>query len=101
MNDGKIQTLLVGRGGVFCILCSFSYDDAVLVEQIKEGFEMDNVNINIDCLKAIYESLEVDGEVYKHRGDYEERMGLTQNSITSFNIHTFPILHALLRGLDY
>ena len=28
-------------------------------------------------------------------------MGLTLNPITSFNIHTFPILHALLRGLDY
>jgi hypothetical protein len=29
-------------------------------------------NENIDCLKALYESLEVDGEVYKHRRDYEE-----------------------------
>ena len=70
MNDGKMQKLLLGRGGAFCILCSFSYDDAVLVEQIKEVFEMDNVDI--DCLKALYESIEVDGEVYKHRGDYEE-----------------------------
>ena len=69
MNDGKMQKLLVGREGAFFILCSFSYDDAVLVEQIKKGFEMNNVNI--DCLKALYESLEVDGEAYKHRGDYE------------------------------
>ena len=58
-------------------------------------------DVNIDCLKALYESLEVDGDVSKHRGDYEERMGLTQNPITSFNVHTFPILHALLRGMDY
>lgn len=98
MNYGKMQKLLVGRGGAFYIFSTFSYDDAVLVEQIKEGFEMDNVNI--DCLKNLYESLEVDGEVYKHRGDYEERMGSTQNPITSLNIHTIPILHALLRGLD-
>ena len=96
---GRCKKLLVGRGGVFCILCSFSHHDAVLVEQIKEGFEMDDVDI--DCLKALYESLEVDGEISKHRGDYEERMGLTQQPITSFNVHTFPILHALLRGLDY
>ena len=39
MNDGKMQKLLVGRGGAFCILCSFSCDDAVLVEQIKEGLK--------------------------------------------------------------
>ena len=29
MNDGKMQKLLVGRGGAFCILCSFSHDDVV------------------------------------------------------------------------
>mgnify|MGYP003419647777 FL=1 len=68
MNDGKMQKLLFGKGGEFCILCSFSHDDAVLVEQIKEGFEMDDANIA--CLKALYESLEVDGEISKHRGDY-------------------------------
>ena len=28
-------------------------------------------------------------------------MGLTQNSISAYNVTTFPILHALLRGLDY
>ena len=28
-------------------------------------------------------------------------LALTQNPITSFNVHTFPILHALLRGLNY
>ena len=99
MNDGKMQKLLVGRGGAFCILCSFTKEDAVSVDQIQDGFEMDNVDI--DTLKALYESLEVDGEVSKSRGDYEERMGLTQTPITSFNVHTFPILHALLRGLDY
>ena len=69
MNDGKMQKLLVGRGGAFCILCSFT------------KFEIDNVDI--DTLKAFYESLEVDGEVSKSRGDYEERMGLTQTPITS------------------
>ena len=28
-------------------------------------------------------------------------MGLTQNPISAYNVATFPILHALLRGLDY
>ena len=35
-----MQKLLIGRGGAFYTLCSFSCDDAVLVVQIKEGFEM-------------------------------------------------------------
>ena len=52
-------------------------------------------NVDIVTLKALYECLEVDGEVSEHRGDYDERMGLTQNPITSFDVHTFPILHAV------
>ena len=28
-------------------------------------------------------------------------MGLTQTPITSFNVYTFPILHTLLRDLNY
>ena len=91
MNDGKMQKLLVGRGGAFCILCSFTKEDAVSVDQIKDGFEMENVDIV--TLKALYESLVVDGEVSKSRGYYEERMGLTQTPITSFNVHTF--MHSL------
>ena len=90
MNDRKMQKLLLGRGGAFCF---FSDQDSVSVEQIKEGFEMENVDIV--TLKAFYECLKVD-EVSKHRGDYDERMGLTQDPITSFDVHTFPIPHALL-----
>lgn len=46
------EKLMLGRGGAFCILCSYSDNDAVSVEQIQEGFEMENV-----------EGLEEDGEV--------------------------------------
>ena len=88
MNDGKMQEHFVS-----CI------EDAVSVDQIKDGFEMENVDD--DTLKALYESLLVDGRVSKSRADYEERMGLSQTPLTAFNAHTFPILHALLRGLDY
>ena len=62
-----------------------------LWDQIKDGFEMENVDIV--TLKALYERLVVDGEVSKSRGYYEERMGLTQTPITSFNVHTF--MHSL------
>ena len=99
MNDGKMQKLLLGRGGAFCVLCFYSEDDACLAEQIVEGFEIGDVDI--DSLKALYEDLEVDGVVQSCRGDYDFRHGLTQNPITSFSVKTFPILHALLRGLDY
>ena len=40
-----MQKLLVERGGAFCILCSFTKEDAVSVDQIKDGFEMENVDI--------------------------------------------------------
>ena len=61
MNDGKLQKLLLGRGGAFCVLCPYSEDDAILAEQIVEGFEIGEVDI--DSLKALYEDLEVEGEV--------------------------------------
>ena len=54
MNDGKMQKLLVGRGRAFCILCSFTKEDAVSVDQIQDGFELENVDI--DTLKALYEN---------------------------------------------
>ena len=43
----------------------------------------------------------MDGEVQTRRADYHMRHGLTQNPITAFSVNTFPILHALLRGLYY
>eukprot|EP00731_Ephydatia_muelleri_P028943 Em0020g587a len=99
MNDGKMQKLLLGRGGAFCILCAYSDEDAVQEDNIKEGFEIGNVDI--EALHALYDDLAVDGEVQCNRGDYSERVGLTQSPISTLAIQTFPILHALLRGLDY
>ena len=99
MNDGKMQKLLLGRGGGFCVLCPFSADEAVSPDQIKDGFEIGNVDIA--TLNALYENLADDDKgVKKHQGDYKDRMGLTQNPISAYNVATFPILHALLRGLD-
>ena len=99
MNDGKIQKLLLGRGGAFCVLCPYSDEDAILAEQIVEGFEIGEVDV--ESLKALYEDLEVGGEVQTRRADYHRRHGLTQYPIIAFSVNTFPILHALLRGLDY
>eukprot|EP00731_Ephydatia_muelleri_P007037 Em0003g1285a len=98
-GSSKMQKLLLGRGGAFCVLCSYSEDYACLAEQIVDRFEIGEVDI--DSLKAQYEDLEVDGVVQSCRGDYDFRHGLKQNPITSFSLKTFPILHALLRGLDY
>ncbi|KAL5466671.1 hypothetical protein EMCRGX_G030815 [Ephydatia muelleri] len=38
-NDGKMQSLL-GRSCAFCVLRSYSEDDAILTEQIVERFEI-------------------------------------------------------------
>ena len=100
MNDNsKMQKLLVGRGGAFYILCVYTEEDAVDPDEIIEGFEIGYMNI---CtLNALYENLEVDGQDKRRKADYVERLGLTQNPITSLDIKVFPILHALLRDLDY
>ena len=39
MNDGKMQKLLVGRGGAFCILCSITKEDAVSWTKFRMGLK--------------------------------------------------------------
>lgn len=56
-----MQKLLLGRGGAFCVLCSYSEHYACLGEQIVEGLEIGEVDIN--SLKALCEDLDVDGVV--------------------------------------
>ena len=63
--------------------------------RLRKDFEIGNVDI--ESLHSLHDDLEVGGD----RGDYSERVGLTQNPISTLSISTFPILHALLRGLDY
>ena len=100
MNDGKMQKLLLGRGGAFCLLCPHTQEEAISLQQIKDGFEIREVEI--DELNLLYEDLvDEDGNVVKRRGDYSKRLGLTQCPITGVSIKTFPILHALLRGFDF
>ena len=77
MNDGKMQKLLLGRGGAFCILCPHTQEEVISLQQIKDGFEMGEVEI--DELNLLYDDLVYeDGNVVKRRGDYGERLGLTQ-----------------------
>ena len=83
----------------FSIMCAYSDEEAVQEDNIKEGFEIGNVDI--EALHALYDDLAVDVEVQSNRGDYSERVGLTQSPISTLAIQTFPILHVLLRGLDY
>ena len=90
MNDGKMQKLLLGRGGAFCILCAYSDEEAVQEDNIKEGFDIGNVDI--EAPHALYDDLAVDGEVQCNRGDYSECVGLTQSPISTLTIQTFPAL---------
>ena len=70
------------------------------MQQIKDGFEI--VEVEIDELNLLYEDLvDEDGNVVKRRGDYSERLGLTQCPITGVSIKTFPILHALLQCFNF
>ena len=66
-------------------LCACTDDDAVQEDKIEEGFEIGNVDI--ETLHSLYEDLEVDGEVPSDRGDYSERVGLTQNPISTLMHH--------------
>ena len=55
MNNGKMQKLLLGRGGAFCLLCPLTQEEAISLQQIKDGFEIGEVEI--DELYLLYEDL--------------------------------------------
>ena len=66
------------------ILCAYSDEEAVHKDNIKEGFEIGNVDI--EALHAMHDDLAVDGEVQCNRGDYRERVGLTHSPISTLAI---------------
>ena len=67
------------------MLCACTDDDVVQEDKVEEGFEIGNVDN-----ETLYDDLAVDGKGLSNRGDYSERVGLTQNPISTLsNEHIF------------
>ena len=97
MNDEKMQKLLLGRGGGFCVLCPFSADEAVSLDQIKDGFEIGNVDI--ETLNALYENLADDDKGVKNpsRG-LQEQNGTNPESNLCIQCCYIPYIACIANG---
>ena len=81
-------------------MCAYSDEEAVQEDNIKEGFEIGNVDM--EALHALYDDLAVDGEVQCNRRDYSERVGLTQSPISTLQIlqNARSWLNVFLKNLE-
>ena len=93
MVDGKLDTLMGGYGGAYCTPCTNSKEDCHDVKQIKAGFTIDRTLEN--TLDVVERNLHL--EENRKKDDYDIRMGITQEPITTENMNFLHPLHKLLR----
>ena len=99
MTDGKMKTLLTGRGGAYCIVSDCSRDDGNITQRYIDGFPIKGVSI--PELWNIFSSIEKDGKVPKGIPT-KDRIGLTNKPLlSSTNVDFLPVLHVLLRVFEW
>ena len=99
MSDGKIKTLMTGRGGAYCYVSDCTKDEGNCAQRYMDGFSMKGVSI--PELWSMFLSVEKDGKVPKNIPT-NDRKGLTNKPLlSSTNVDSLPILHALMRTFDW
>ena len=99
MTDGKMKTLLTGRGGAYCIVSDCSRDDGNITQRYIDGFPIKGVSI--PELWNIFSSIEKDGKVPKGIPT-KDRIRLTNKPLlSSTNVDFLPVLHVLLRVFEW
>ena len=89
--DGKMRSLLSGRGGAFCVLCSCTREDA------RSPDLQFSIDISGDQIQEIWRKL-TSGELIKRPHDQSIRMGVTQEPLIAFEqISMLSPLHGGMR----
>lgn len=100
MKDLKFKEKLSGLGGVDSIICESRKEDWKTIDKIPESFPITHsAESSID----LYEQLIHigDGEIKKKQGDYQNRNGLTQKPLHSFDQLSICILISYLNVLSW
>ena len=93
--DGKMRSILSGLGGAFCILCTCTRDDAIVLEQ------QFDINRSGEQIKNIWIMLDSQ-QLKKRPHDQEVRMGVTQEPLASLeDVAILSPLHGMLRYFDF
>ena len=92
--DGKMRSLLSGRGGAFCVLCSCTREDA------RSPDLQFSIDISGDQIQEIWRKL-TSGELIKRPHDQSIRMGVTQEPLIAFEqISMLSPLHGGMRFFE-
>ena len=107
MIDGKMRSLITGRGGAYCQLCNVLKEVAcghVLTKsslkiQVRNMF---NINRTMADTKAIYYIVKSGGTVMTSTGDYDSLTGVSQKLLTTDDsILSVSPLHPIMRTFDF
>ena len=99
--DGKAVKVGTGCGGAYCLVCTYSQDEAKSIERIELGFE---INRTMDDMMTVFNELcnPETGSVKKSNKDYEKRKGVTHEPLTTSNMNLSPRpLHVKLRTFPW
>ena len=96
--DRKAANLLLGCGGAYCDVCTYSKLDCRNREVIQNGIPM---NRDIHESRSIFDELQTtNGTIRKSPDDYSTRKGITTRLLLMGNMHSIQILHSGLRIFD-
>ena len=99
MMDRKAAQLYTGLGGSYCDLCSYSKEECLQEDIVKEGFK---ITRSIQEINSIFEELaNEDGDIVRGKNDYAVRKGVTKKPIATGEVISQQVLHALLRTFDH
>ena len=94
MKDLKLKKKISGLGGADCILCKTKQVEWTSSSKVKEGFP---INRNAADTLALYNQLiDETGEIVTHSGDFQTRLGVTQQPLTSSDQTSITVTHAYI-----
>ena len=94
MKDLKFKKTISGLGGADCILCKTKQADWTTTSKVKEGFP---INRSASETLSLYNQLISEtGKVVTHSGDFETRLGVTRQPITSSDQASITVTHGYI-----
>ena len=99
MLNGKTVKLYTGLGRRYYDLCRYSKTQCLDQNLVASGF---TITCNIDDIMSLFHDLaDDDGNVVPAKNNYATRAGLTTKSITTNQVVSEQVLHALLQNFEH
>ena len=94
MKDLKFKKKISGLGGADCILCKTKQVDWTSTSKVKEGFPINRSAL--ETLTLYNQLISETGAIVTRSGDFQTRLGVTQQPITSSDQTSITVTHAYI-----